>query len=210
MDIAVINTQGKETGKKITLPAILTDSEPNDHTIWLDVKHYLAAQRQGTHKAKEKFEVAYSTKKIKNQKGTGGARAGSLKSGVFVGGGRIFGPRPRDYSFKLNKKVKHLARRSALIHKLKSNNLIFVEDFALNTPKTKGFLEILKNLKFDESKTLFLLSDNESFKNINLSSRNIPNAKVISVLETNTYEIMNAQNLVIGTGALDSLVDLIS
>lgn len=210
MDIAVINTQGKETGKKITLPAILTDSEPNDHTIWLDVKHYLAAQRQGTHKAKEKCEVSYSTKKIKNQKGTGGARAGSLKSGVFVGGGRIFGPRPRDYSFKLNKKVKQLARRSALIHKLKSNNLIFVENFSLNTPKTKEFVSILKNLKFDDSKTLFLLSDNESFKNINLSSRNIPNAKVISVLETNTYEIMNAQNLVIGADALDSLVDLIS
>jgi len=210
MDFAIVNTQGKETGKKITVPTILLEAEPNNHTIWLDVKHYLAAQRQGTHKAKEKFEVAYSTKKIKKQKGTGGARAGSLKSGVFVGGGRIFGPRPRDYSFKLNKKVKQLARRSALAHKLKDNSLIFLEEFALNAPKTKEFITILKNLKVEDSKTLFLLAENESLKNIDLSSRNIPNAKVLCVSEANTYEIMNAQKLVVGANALDSLIDLIS
>ena len=210
MDFAIINTLGKETGKKISLPAVLSEAESNDHTIWLDVKHYLAAQRQGTHKSKEKFEVAYSTKKIKKQKGTGGARAGSLKSGVFVGGGRIFGPRPRDYSFKLNKKVKQLARRSALVHKLKSDSLIFLEEFSINTPKTKEFLTILKNLEVQNTKTLFLLADNASLENIDLSSRNIPNAKVLCVSETNTYEIMNAQKVVIGANALDSLIDLIS
>lgn len=210
MDFPIINTQGKETGKKISLPAILAESEANDHTIWLDVKHYLAAQRQGTHKSKEKFEVAYSTKKIKKQKGTGGARAGSLKSGVFVGGGRIFGPRPRDYSFKLNKKVKQLARRSALVHKLKSDSLMFLEGFALNAPKTKDFIAILNNLKVSDTKTLFLLAANEDLLNIDLSSRNIPNAKVLSVCEANTYEIMNAQKVVIGVNALDTLIDLIS
>jgi len=210
MDFAIINTQGKETGKKITLPEVLTKSEANDHTIWLDVKHYLAAQRQGTHKSKEKFEVSYSTKKIKKQKGTGGARAGSLKSGVFVGGGRIFGPRPRDYSFKLNKKVKQLARKSAVIHKMNGNSLVFLEDFSIETPKTKSFLEILKNLNISDTKTLFLLSENDSLENISLSSRNIPNAKVISVNEANTYEIMNAQKLIVGANALDSLIDLIS
>jgi large subunit ribosomal protein L4 len=210
MDFAIVNIQGKETGKKISVPTLLSEAEPNNHTIWLDVKHYLAAQRQGTHKAKEKAEVSYSTKKIKKQKGTGGARAGSIKSGVFVGGGRIFGPRPRNYDFKLNKKVKHLARRSAVAHKLKDNALIFLEDFSLNTPKTKEFISILKNLKVEDSKTLFLLSENEHLNNINLSSRNIPNAKVLPVSEANTYEIMNAQKLVVGANALDTLINLIS
>jgi len=210
MDIAVINIKGKETGKKVSIPTLLSDSAPNDHTIWLDVKHYLAAQRQGTHKAKEKSEMAYSTKKIKKQKGTGGARAGSIKSGVFVGGGRIFGPRPRDYSFKLNKKVKQLARRSAIAYKLKENSLIFLEDFSLSAPKTKEFSSILKTLSLDSTKTLFLLSASDSLKNISLSSRNLPNAKVINVIDLNTYEIMNAEKLVIGENALDSLIDLIS
>ena len=210
MDIAVININGKETGKKVSVPGLLSESEPNDHTIWLDVKHYLAAQRQGTHKAKEKSEMAYSTKKIKKQKGTGGARAGSIKSGVFVGGGRIFGPRPRDYSFKLNKKVKQLARRSAIAYKLKDNSLIFLEDFSLAAPKTKEFSSILKNLSLDSSKTLFLLAGSDSLKNISLSSRNLPNAKVINVSDLNTYEIMNAEKLVIGETALESLIELIS
>lgn len=210
MDIAVINIKGKETGKKVSVPVLLSESAPNDHTIWLDVNHYLAAQRQGTHKAKEKSEMAYSTKKIKKQKGTGGARAGSIKSGVFVGGGRIFGPRPRDYSFKLNKKVKQLARRSAIAYKLKDNSLIFLEDFSLAVPKTKEFNSILKNLSLDSSKTLFLLAGSDNLKNISLSSRNLPNAKVINVSDLNTYEIMNAEKLVIGETALESLIDLIS
>lgn len=210
MDIAVINIKVQETGKKVSIPDLLSELAPNDHTIWLDVKHYLAAQRQGTHKAKEKSEMAYSTKKIKKQKGTGGARAGSLKSGVFVGGGRIFGPRPRDYSFKLNKKVKQLARRSAIAYKLKDNSLIFLEDFSLNTPKTKEFDSILKTLNLDTSKTLFLLAGSDNLKNISLSSRNLPNAKVINVSDLNTYEIMNAEKLVIGENALESLIDLIS
>lgn len=210
MDFAVRNIQGKETNKKVSLPVEILESTPNDHVIWLDVKHYLAAQRQGTHKAKEKFEVNYSTKKIKKQKGTGGARAGSIKSGVFVGGGRIFGPRPRDYSFKLNKKVKHLARKSAVVYKVKEDSLIFVEDFSLAAPKTKDFIAILKNLKVDESKTLFLFADTEECNNIHLSSRNIPNAKVLTVNEVNTYEIINADKLVVGVNALNTLVDLIS
>ena len=210
MDFAVVNIQGKETSKKVTLPADILESTPNDHVIWLDVKHYLAAQRQGTHKAKEKSEMAYSTKKIKKQKGTGGARAGSIKSGVFVGGGRIFGPRPRDYSFKLNKKVKQLARKSAVVYKAKENNLIFLDDFSLDTPKTKEFIKILKSLKVDEAKTLFLLSNDDSCNNIHLSSRNIPNAKVLTVNEANTYEIINADKLVVGVKAVDSLLDLIS
>lgn len=210
MDFAVVNIQGKETSKKVTLPAEILESTPNDHVIWLDVKHYLAAQRQGTHKAKEKSEVAYSTKKIKKQKGTGGARAGSIKSGVFVGGGRIFGPKPRDYSFKLNKKVKHLARKSAVVYKAKENSLIFLDDFSLEAPKTKEFIKILKSLKVEEAKTLFLLSNDDNCNNIHLSSRNIPNAKVLTVNEVNTYEIINADKLVVGVKAVESLLDLIS
>lgn len=210
MDFAIVNTQGKDTGKKVSLPTLLTEASPNDHTIWLDVKHYLAAQRQGTHKAKEKAEVSYSTKKIKKQKGTGGARAGSIKSGVFVGGGRIFGPKPRDYSFKLNKKVKQLARRSAVAYKLKENSLIFLEDFTFKAPKTKEFISVLKNLKVNESKTLFLLPNVDATTNINLSSRNIPNAKVLVVSDVNTYEILNADKLVVSANAVDSLIDLIS
>jgi large subunit ribosomal protein L4 len=210
MDFAVINIQGKETGKKVSLPVDLAEIAPNDHVIWLDVKHYLAAQRQGTHKAKEKFEVSYSTKKIKKQKGTGGARAGSIKSGVFVGGGRIFGPRPRDYSFKLNKKVKHLARQSAVVYKAKENALIFLDNFSLAAPKTKEFISILETLKLDDSKTLFLLPNEENTQNIHLSARNIPNAKVLHVNEVNTYEIMNADKLVVGVNALETLVELIS
>ncbi len=210
MDFAVINIQGKETGKKVNFPVDLAEATPNDHVIWLDVKHYLAAQRQGTHKAKEKAEMAYSTKKIKKQKGTGGARAGSIKSGVFVGGGRIFGPKPRDYSFKLNKKVKQLARQSAVAYKAKENALIFLDEFSLAAPKTKEFVSIMKNLKVEEAKTLFLLPNEEKTQNIHLSARNIPNAKVLHVNEVNTYEIMNADKLVIGVKAVDTLVELIS
>lgn len=210
MDFAIVNIKGDETGKFISIPDGLTDFQPNNHTIWLDVKHYLAAQRQGTHKSKEKFEVSYSTKKIKKQKGTGGARAGSIKSGVFVGGGRIFGPRPRSYDFKLNKKVKQLARKSAFVHKLKDNSLLFLDDFSLNKAKTKDFVKVLENLKILDNKTLFLISENDSFHNIQLSSRNIPNAKVVPVTEANTYEIMNAQTLVVQASALDTLINLIS
>jgi large subunit ribosomal protein L4 len=210
MDFAVLNIQGKETAKKVTLPSDVSESVPNDHVIWLDVKHYLAGQRQGTHKAKEKSEMAYSTKKIKKQKGTGGARAGSIKSGVFVGGGRIFGPKPRDYSFKLNKKVKQLARKSAIAYKLKENSVVFLEEFLLSTPKTKEFIGILKNLKFEDKKTLFLLPNVDSTYNSYLSARNIPNAKVISVTDVNTYEIMNADKLVIAEKAVETLIDLIS
>lgn len=194
MEVAVLNKGGQETGRKVALNDSIFAIEPNDHAIYLDVKQYLANQRQGTHKSKERWEVAYSTRKIKKQKGTGGARAGSIKSPVFVGGGRVFGPQPRDYSFKLNKKVKQLARLSALSHKAKNNNIVVVEDFSFETPKTKEFVQINKNLKIDEKKSLYILS--EQNKSIYLSSRNLAGKKVVTLSDLNTYDIMNASVLV--------------
>jgi large subunit ribosomal protein L4 len=203
MEVAVINKEGQETGRKIALEDSIFGIEPNDHAIYLDVKQYLANQRQGTHKSKERWEVAYSTRKIKRQKGTGGARAGSIKSPVFVGGGRAFGPQPRDYSFKLNKKVKQLARVSALTHKAKGNGIMVVEDFTLETPKTKELVQINKNLKIDDKKSLYILS--EQNKTIYLSSRNLEGKKVVTISDLNTYDIMNASILVFMESSIAAL-----
>jgi large subunit ribosomal protein L4 len=203
MEVTVLNTAGKETGKKIELKDSIFGIEPNDHAIYLDVKQFLANGRQGTHKAKERGEISGSTRKIKRQKGTGGARAGSIKSPVFVGGGRIFGPRPRSYEFKLNKKVKQLARYSALTYKAKSDAILVVEDFNYEKPKTKDYISLLNNLKISDKKTLVILS--EPNKNIYLSSRNLQSTKVVTISELNTYEIMKASNLVFVESSLNNL-----
>jgi len=195
MEVAVVNTTGKETGKKVKLNAEVFGVEPNDHAIYLDVKQYLANQRQGTHKSKERAEINRTTKKLKRQKGTGGARAGSMKSPLFVGGGRVFGPRPRDYSFKLNKKLKHVACLSALTYKAKDNNIIVLEDFNLDQPKTKSYTEILKNLNLSGKKVLMVLPKYD--KNIYLFSRNLERNKVTTASALNTYDVLNAQNLVL-------------
>jgi large subunit ribosomal protein L4 len=194
MELAVLNKTGQETGRTVVLDETIFGIEPNDHSIYLDVKQYMANKRQGTHKSKERWEVAYSTRKIKRQKGTGGARAGSVKSPVFVGGGRVFGPQPRDYSFKLNKKLKQLARLSALSYKAKENSILVVEDFTFDAPKTREFVEINKNLKIDNKKLLFVLS--EQNKSIYLSSRNLEGKKVVTIYDLNTYDIVNAGVLV--------------
>jgi large subunit ribosomal protein L4 len=203
MELSVLNKGGQETGRKVMLNDSIFAIEPNDHAIYLDVKQYLANQRQGTHKSKERWEVAYSTRKIKKQKGTGGARAGSIKSPVFVGGGRAFGPQPHDYGFKLNKKVKQLARLSALAHKAKGNGILVVEDFNFETPKTKEFVQINKNLKIDEKKSLYILS--EQNKSIYLSSRNLAGKKVVTLSDLNTYDIMNASVLVFMESSINAL-----
>ncbi len=196
MELNVVNKEGKETGKKVTLPESIFGIEPNDHAIYLDVKQFLANNRQGTHKAKERAEVAGSTRKIKKQKGTGGARAGSLKSPVFVGGGRIFGPRPRNYSFKLNKKLKSLARCSALSYKAKESAIIVVEDFEMSAPKTKEFIAFKNSLNIAPSvRSLVVLPDYNP--NIFLSSRNVERSEVTVLAELNTYEIMKAKSLVL-------------
>lgn len=195
MELAVLNTQGNETGRKVKLTEEVFSVEPNDHAIWLDVKQFLANKRQGTHKAKEKSEVSGSTKKLHRQKGTGGSRKGSIKSGTFVGGARIHGPRPRDYSFKLNKKLKQVARKSALSYKAQENNIIVLEEFSLNSPKTKEYISILENLKLNDSKTLMVVSDYN--KNLYLSSRNLAKARVMKAADLNTYEIMNAKNVIL-------------
>jgi large subunit ribosomal protein L4 len=203
MEIAVLNIAGQETGKKLKLNDKLFGVEPNDHAIYLDVKQYLANRRQGTHKSKERAEINRTTKKLKRQKGTGGARAGSMKSPLFVGGGRVFGPRPRDYSFKLNKKLKHLACLSALSYKAKENSITLVENFSIDTPKTKGFIDILNNLKLNDKKTLLVLPEHN--RNIHLSGRNIEKNKVTTAAELNTYDVLNAQNLVLVEGAVTVL-----
>lgn len=203
MELAVLNTAGKDTGKKVTLDDGIFGIEPNDHAIYLDVKQYLANKRQGTHKSKERGEIAASTRKIKRQKGTGTARAGSVKSPVFRGGGRVFGPQPRDYSFKLNKKVKQLARLSALTYKAKDQAIMVIEDFNFETPKTKEFVEVLNNLKISDKKSLMVL--NEQNKNLYLSSRNLKASKVTTISELNTYDILNCSNLVFIESSLSSL-----
>lgn len=195
MEIAVLNTSGTETGKKVKLSETVFGVEPNDHAIYLDVKQYLANQRTGTHKAKEKSEVSGSTKKLHKQKGTGGARKGSIKSGTMVGGARIHGPRPRDYSFKLNKKLKQLARKSALTYKAKENNITVLESFNIEGPKTKQYLSILNNLKLNTEKTLLVIPDYND--NIYRSSRNLPKAKVMTAKDLNTYEILAANRLIL-------------
>jgi len=203
MEIAVINITGKETGRKAELKDSVFAIEPNDHAIYLDVKQYLANQRQGTHKSKERNEVSGSTRKIKRQKGTGTARAGSVKSPLFVGGGRIFGPQPRDYRFKLNKKVKQLARKSALTYKAQDNGILVVEDFSLDAPKTREYASIISNLKIGDKKSLLVLS--EPNKNIYLSSRNLPNTKVVLYSELTTYDILNSTSLVFVESSLENI-----
>jgi large subunit ribosomal protein L4 len=200
MEVKVLDTTGKETGKKVTLNAEIFGIEPNDHAIYLDVKQYLANQRQGTHKAKERAEIHRTTKKAFRQKGTGGARRGSYKSPLVRGGGRVFGPKPRDYSFKLNKKLKTLARLSALSYKAKENNITIVSDFNMEKPKTKDFTAILNNLKLDNQKVLMVIPGIN--KNIYLSARNLPKNKVVTAAELNTYDVLNAQKLVLIEGSV--------
>lgn len=202
MELSVLKIDGTESGKKVTLNEAVFGIEPNDHAIYLDVRQYLANQRQGTHKTKDRSEVAYSTKKIIRQKGSGGARHGSIKSNIYVGGGRAFGPVPRDYSFKLNKKLKRLARYSALSYKAKENAITMVEPFTMETPKTKEFISILNNIKANDRRVLFVLPENS--KNIYLSSRNLENVSVVTVDEISTYSILNATRLVLVDGAQDA------
>ncbi|WP_456058825.1 50S ribosomal protein L4 [Alistipes sp.] len=201
MEIAIYNVSGKDTGKKAVLKDEIFGIEPNNHAIYLDVKQYLANQRQGTHKSKQRNEVAGSTRKLKKQKGTGGARAGSILSPLFVGGGRVFGPVRRDYSFKLNKKLKQLARKSALAYKVKGEALTVVEDFAMEVPKTKEFIGITKNLNLEGKKILLVLP--ESNANVALSARNLQNVKVVLASNINTYDVMNAGNIVLAEGSVN-------
>ncbi len=200
MEVSIYNIAGKETGRKISLNSSVFGIEPNDHAMYLDVKQYHANQRQGTHKSKERNEVHGTTKKLKRQKGTGGARAGSMKSPLFVGGGRVFGPRPRDYSFSLNKKLKRLARISALTYKAKGNNILVLEDLNFDQPKTKQMLDLVKNLSISDKKTLIVLA--QSNKNVYLSSRNLERNKVVTASDLNTYDILNAQNLIVTESSL--------
>ena len=195
MELAIFNTSGSETGKKAKLSNEVFGIEPNDHAIYLDVKQYLANQRQGTHSAKEKSQISGSTRKLHRQKGTGGARKGSIKSGTMVGGARMHGPRPRDYSFKLNKKLKQLARKSALAYKAKENGITILETFNMETPKTKQYIDILNNLKLNNDKTLMVIADYN--ENIYKSGRNLPKAKVMAAKDLNTYEILNANKLIL-------------
>ena len=203
MEVKVLDINGKETGRKVQLSDSVFAIEPNKHAVYLDVKQYLANQRQGTHKAKERAEVAGSTRKIKKQKGTGTARAGSAKSPVFKGGGTIFGPRPRSYSFKLNKNLKRLARKSALSLKVNESNLVVVEDFTFETPNTKNFINVLKALGLENKKSLFVLGDTN--KNVYLSSRNLKASSVVTTSELSTYAILNAKSLVLLEGAVDGI-----
>ncbi len=203
MEVKVLDINGKETGRKVQLSDSVFAIEPNKHAVYLDVKQYLANQRQGTHKAKERAEVAGSTRKIKKQKGTGTARAGSAKSPVFKGGGTIFGPRPRSYSFKLNKNLKRLARKSALSLKVNESNLVVVEDFTFDTPSTKNFINVLKALGLENKKSLFVLGDTN--KNVYLSSRNLKVSSVVTTSELSTYAILNAKSLVLLEGAVDGI-----
>jgi large subunit ribosomal protein L4 len=203
MELKVLNIQGKETGRKIKLDDSIFGIEPNDHAIYLDSKQFLANQRQGTSKSKHRGEISGSTRKIKRQKGTGTARAGSIKNPLFRGGGRVFGPQPRFYGFKLNKKVKELARRSALSYKASSNSIIVLEDFTLEAPKTKEFTRIGDNLKIADKKSLFVLA--EQNKNIYLSSRNLHGVEVIIASELSTYRIMKASTLILAESAVDVL-----
>ena len=203
MKVAVLDITGKDTGRQVELSDAVFGIEPNDHAIYLDVKQHLANKRQGTHKAKERAEIAGSTRKIKKQKGTGTARAGSIKSPVFRGGGRVFGPRPRSYSFKLNKNVKRLARRSAFSLQNQGQNLIVVEDFQFEAPKTKSFLNVLSSLGIADQKSLFVMT--AANNNVYLSSRNVTNTKVVTADEINTYKLLNASKVVLFEGAVSGI-----
>jgi large subunit ribosomal protein L4 len=208
MELKVFNIDGKETGNKVTLSDAIFGIEPNDHAIYLDVKQFLANQRQGTHKSKQRNEVAGSTRKLHKQKGTGGSRKGSIKSPVFRGGGRIFGPQPRDYSFKLNKKLKQLARMSALSYKAKNNDIVVLEDFQFSTPKTKNFISLINNLKIDGHKSLMVLANLDS--NILLSSRNLQKSKVVTATDINTYDLLHADKLVLTASSVKTIEESLS
>ena len=208
MEAKVLDFNGKDTGRKVQLSDSVFAIEPNNHAVYLDVKQYLANQRQGTHKAKERAEVAGSTRKIKKQKGTGTARAGSAKNPLFKGGGTVFGPRPRSYSFKLNKSLKRLARKSAFSIKAKESNITVLEDFNFETPNTKNFINVLKALGLENKKSLFVLGD--SNKNVYLSSRNLKISSVVSSSELSTYDILNANNLVLLEGSIAGIEDNLS
>jgi large subunit ribosomal protein L4 len=208
MELTVKDTKGKDTKKKVTLTDSIFAVEPNDHAIYLDVKQYLASQRQGTHKTKERWEVAYSTKKVVRQKGSGGARHGSLKAGIFKQGGNTFGPRPRDYGFKLNKKVKQLARKSALTYKAKEGKIIVVEDLNFDSPKTKEYIQILNNFNVLNEKTLVILA--EPNKNVYLSSRNFKGSVVVNASDINTYDILNAKSILLSESSIKNIETILS
>ena len=208
MDINVLDIKGQETGRKVTLNENIFGIEPNDHVLYLAVKQYLAAQRQGTAKSKERSEHAGSTRKLGRQKGGGGARRGDINSPVLVGGGRVFGPKPRDYSFKLNKKVKTLARKSALTYKAQENSIVVVEDFNLEAPKTKDFVNIAKNLKVDYKKVLLVLPEVE--KNVYLSARNLKKAEVMTASQVNSYKVLNADVLVVTENSLKVIDEILT
>ena len=208
MELTVYKTSGEETAKKVVLEDTVFGVEPNDHAIYLDVKQYLANARQGTHKSKQRNEVAGSTRKLKRQKGTGGARSGSILSPIFPGGGRVFGPVPRDYSFKLNKKLKRLARRSALSYKMKDEAIKVVEDFAIEAPRTKTIVAMMNGLKVSDKKILVVLP--ESNRNILLSARNLQNVKVIPAANLNTYDVMNASSVLIAEGAVNVINEMLA
>ena len=208
MEVSVFNIKGEDTGRKLTLSDSVFGIEPNDHAIYLDVKQYLAAQRQGTAKSKERSEMSGSTRKLGRQKGGGGARRGDINSPVLVGGARVFGPRPRNYSFKLNKKVKALARRSALSYKIQENALMVIEDFNLETPKTKSFVEIVNNLKISGKKVLMVLPG--ANKNVYLSARNLQRAKVAIASDINTYGVLNAGVMVVTESAVAQIESVLN
>ncbi|MDH5602704.1 MAG: 50S ribosomal protein L4 [Cyclobacteriaceae bacterium] len=203
MKVTVLKYTGEDTGRTIELPEDIFGLEPNDHAIYLDVKQYLANQRQGTHKSKERADIAASTRKIKKQKGTGTARAGSMKSPLFKGGGRVFGPKPRDYSFKLNKKLKRLARKSALSYKAAEKNVTVVEDFDFDAPKTKNYLKMLADLSLADKKTLLILEKNN--KNILLSGRNVKRANILTADQLHTYHLLHADSLIFSESSIDQL-----
>ncbi len=208
MELAIINTSGSATGKKVNLNDAIYGIEPNDHAIYLDVKQFLANQRQGTHSSLEKSTISGSTKKLHRQKGTGGSRKGSIKSGTFVGGARIHGPHPRDYSFKLNKKLKQLARKSALAYKAKDNSITILENFNMDEPKTKNYIDMMNNLKFSNEKTLLVISDYND--NIYKSSRNLAKAKVMTAKDLNTYAILNASKLILTEGSVEVIEEILN
>ena len=203
MKLEVVNIQGEKTGREIELPTEIFGIEPNDHAVYLAVKQYLAHQRQGTHKSKERSEITGSTKKLKRQKGTGTARAGDIKSPVFRGGGRVFGPRPRTYKIKLNKKVRRLARKSALSSKASTGEIMVIEDFSFDAPKTKEYVNILKSLEVHDKKTLFVTSDYE--KELYLSGRNLKGSTITRANELNTYQILNANTLILSEGSIEKI-----
>lgn len=206
MELAILNTQGADTGRKVVLSQEVFGIEPNDHAIYLDIKQFLANQRQGTHSSLERSMISGSTKKLHRQKGTGGSRKGSIKSGTRVGGARIFGPQPRDYSFKLNKKLKQLARMSAFAHKAKDNNITVLENFTFDSANTKSYISLMNNLKMSNAKTLLIMADYNDF--IYKSSRNLSKTKVVTVSDVNTYEILNAQKVILlenSLGVIDNL-----